>query len=84
MPASPSRTPEPRPNDQRTPVIPPTPRQIVIRSLVISVVIGLFVAVGYGRWETARVLTLFVIVTVIAAVVLVVLFTALNRGTGRR
>lgn len=82
MPASPSRTPEPTPS--RTPVIPPTPRQIVVRSVVIAAVIGLFVAVGYGRWETARTVTLFVIVTVIAAVVLVALFTALNRGAGRR
>lgn len=62
----------------------PTVRQIWTRSLIIAAVFGLFVAVGFGRWESARILTIFIVATLIALVVLGGLFTWLNRGTRDR
>ena len=80
MPGSPLNSSEP---PVRPGVVRPTPRQIWTRSLIIAAVFGLFVAVGFGRWEAARSLTIFVVATLVAAVVLGALFTWLNRGTGR-
>ncbi len=81
MPAPPPVPPETPP---RRPVTPPTTRQIWTRSLVIGAVLGLFVSVGFGRFESERSLILFVVVTAIAAVVLGVLFSRLNAGGARR
>lgn len=81
MPASPPNPSEP---PARASVRRPTPRQIWTRSLVIAAVFGLFVAVGFGRWESARSLTIFVVATLVAVVVLGALFTWLNRGARER
>jgi hypothetical protein len=62
----------------------PTVRQIWTRSLIIAAVFGLFVAVGFGRWESARILTIFIVATLIALVILGGLFTWLNREAVRR
>ena len=80
MPAPPPVQPE----TPRRPVTPPTVRQIWTRSLIIAAVLGLFVAVAFGRFESERSLTLFVVVTLIAAVVLGALFTRLNADGTRR
>lgn len=77
MPAPPEMPP-------RRPVTPPTTRQIWTRSVIIAAVFGLFVAVGFGRFESERSLTLFVVVTLIAAVLLGALFIRLNGGGTRR
>ena len=85
MPGSPARPPElPARTGATGPTASrPTIRQIWVRAVVIAAVFGLFVAVGFGRWEAARSLTIFVVATLIVAVVLGALFTWLNRGTGR-
>lgn len=81
MPVLPPDRPEPaRPTGPRRPTI----QQIWTRSLIIAAVFGLFVAVGFGRWESARSLMIFIVATLIAVVVLGALFTWLNREAARR
>ncbi len=76
MPAAPSSPPEP---PKRTSVTPPTVRQIWTRAIVVAAVLALFVAIAFGRFETERVVRLFILWAVPLALVLGGLFTLLNR-----
>jgi uncharacterized membrane protein len=87
VPASPPAPPEPRtaPTTGRPRPVPPTTRQVWVRSLVIAAVLALFVAVAFGRFETGRMVGLFVGWAIPLALLLGALFTWLNRpraGTG--
>ncbi len=79
MPEQPSIPPEP---SRRTTVTPPTVRQIWMRAVIMAVVLALFVAIAFGRFETERVVRLFILWAVPLALVFGGLFTLLNRPTG--
>lgn len=70
----PAPRPEPTPPAERPSLV-----QIWIRSLVIGAVLGLFVAVGFGRFETSRVLTIWIVAGLIITVIAGLGFTWLNR-----
>jgi hypothetical protein len=81
---APNPAPSDRPADR--PVLPPpTPREIWVRSLVIGAVAALFIAVAFGRFESDRMIPLFIGWAVPLVLAFGLLFTFLNRPRdGRR
>ncbi len=63
---------------------PPTDRQIWTRAIVMAAVLALFVAIAFGRFETERVIRLFILWAVPLALALGGLFTLINRPSSGR